>query len=130
MLKRLTVSSIKSVCESVKTRGAIVNVAIWEREVPFNPNWLTFRESTYTSVLGYNAEDFQAIVDRLRDGEFYLLVCKCVREGETDVMVGTIQPGQMITAKITLENLVKEGFEALVKDKDSHVKILVDMGAS
>jgi hypothetical protein len=30
-----------------------INVAIWEKEVPFNPNMLVFREAKYTAVLGY-----------------------------------------------------------------------------
>lgn len=35
----------------------------------------------------------------------------------------------MITAKIKLENLVQDGIKTLINDKDSHVKILVDMSA-
>lgn len=54
----------------VKSRGTIVNVAIWEKEVPFNPNWLTFRESNYQAVLGYNQDDFEAVLRNLASGQF------------------------------------------------------------
>ena len=36
----------------------------------------------------------------------------------------------MITAKIRMDEVVEKGFNALVNDKDSHVKILVDIAAS
>lgn len=62
-------------------------MAIWEKEIPFNPNWLTFKESSYTSVLGYNAEDFQAVVDRLRDGTW---LCP---NGTPGARVGTVLTG-------------------------------------
>lgn len=35
----------------------------------------------------------------------------------------------MITAKISLENLVQDGIKTLITDKDNHVKVLVDIGA-
>jgi threonine dehydrogenase-like Zn-dependent dehydrogenase len=63
-------ASIKSACEAVKTKGEIVNVAIWEKEIPFNPNWITFKESSYKSVLGYQREDFQAVIDNLTTGKY------------------------------------------------------------
>jgi threonine dehydrogenase-like Zn-dependent dehydrogenase len=62
--------SIKSACETVKTKGTIVNVAIWEKEIPFNPNLITFKESVYKSVLGYDRKDYQAVIDNMRTGEF------------------------------------------------------------
>lgn len=33
----------------------------------------------------------------------------------------------MITAKISLDNIVKDGIHSLIHDKNNHVKILVDM---
>lgn len=32
----------------------------------------------------------------------------------------------MITAKVPLSNAVSDGFEELVRNKDKHIKILVD----
>ena len=43
--------------------------------------------------------------------------------------IGKLKPGKMITAKIRLEEIEEKGFKTLVEDKDSHVKILVDIAA-
>ncbi|KAM5344381.1 hypothetical protein ACJ41O_012918 [Fusarium nematophilum] len=102
-------ASIKSACEVVKTKGTVVNVAIWEKEIPFNPNWVTRKESAFKSVLGYQREDFQAVIDNLG--------------------TGAIEPSHMITRKIKLENLVEDGIKALINDKDNQVKVLVDINA-
>lgn len=102
-------ASVKSACEVVKTKGTVVNVAIWEKEIPFNPNWVTWKESSYKSVLGYQREDYEAVIENLR--------------------TGAIKPNGMITRKIKLENIVEDGIKTLINDKDSHVKILVDVNA-
>lgn len=49
----------------------MVNIAIWEKEIPFNPNWLTWKESSYKSVLGYQNKDFEAVIENLRTGESF-----------------------------------------------------------
>jgi threonine dehydrogenase-like Zn-dependent dehydrogenase len=41
---------------------------------------------------------------------------------------GKLKPGKMITSKIQLEDLVECGIKALITDKESHVKILVEVG--
>ncbi|CAM1501354.1 Fc.00g105160.m01.CDS01 [Cosmosporella sp. VM-42] len=102
-------ASIKGACGAVKTKGLVVNVAIWEKEIPFNPNWMTWKESSYKSVLGYQREDFEAVIENLR--------------------TGAIKPDCMITRKIKLDNVVEDGIKALINDKDNHVKILVDVNA-
>ncbi|USP81822.1 uncharacterized protein yc1106_09096 [Curvularia clavata] len=103
-------ASLNTACMAVKPRGTIVNVAIWEKEVPFNPNLLVFRESKYTAVLGYRREDFQAVVNLLAEGK--------------------LKPSKMITRRIQLDDLVERGIKALVHDKENQVKILVEVGAA
>ncbi|KAI8301636.1 putative diacetyl reductase [Colletotrichum sp. SAR11_59] len=98
-------ASVQAACLAVKTRGTIVNVAIWEKEIPFNPNWITWRESSYKSVLGYQKADYQAVIDNLRTAS-------------------------MITRKIPLDDLIEKGIKALITDKDNQVKVLVDVNAS
>lgn len=61
-------ASLTTACNAVRARGTVVNVAIWEKEVPFNPNMLVFREAKYTAVLGYQRKDFQAVIDQLAAG--------------------------------------------------------------
>ncbi|EAT82465.1 hypothetical protein HBI56_088920 [Parastagonospora nodorum] len=101
-------ASLKTACTAVRARGTVVNVAIWEKEVPFNPNMLVFREAKYTAVLGYQRKDVQAVIDHLAAGK--------------------LNPSKMITSKIQLEDLVEGGIKALINDKESHVKILVEVG--
>jgi threonine dehydrogenase-like Zn-dependent dehydrogenase len=61
-------ASIKTACTAVRARGTVVNVAIWEKEIPFNPNLLVFREAKYTAVLGYQRKDVQAVIDHIAAG--------------------------------------------------------------
>jgi hypothetical protein len=42
-------------------------------------------------------------------------------------MIGAMKPGDMITRKIALENVVEDGIKTLISDKESHVKILVQI---
>jgi threonine dehydrogenase-like Zn-dependent dehydrogenase len=42
--------------------------------------------------------------------------------------LGKLKPSKMITSKIQLEDLVEGGIKALIHDKESHVKILVEVG--
>ncbi|KAI7478869.1 GroES-like protein [Hortaea werneckii] len=100
-------ATIETACKVIKSRGTVVNVAIWEKSVPFQPNWLVFREAHYQAVLGYQRKDFQGVIDALGDGR--------------------IQPRQMITSKIKMDRLVEDGYWVLIKEKDKHVKILVDV---
>lgn len=101
-------ASLTTACTAVKARGTVINVAIWEKEVPFNPNMLVFREAKYSAVLGYQRKDVQAVIDQLASGN--------------------LKPEKMITSKIQLEDLVEGGIKALIHDKESHVKILVEVG--
>lgn len=103
-------ASIKTACHAVRSRGAVINVAIWEKEIPFNPNWLTFREASLKSVLGYQKKDYEGVLDALGKG--------------------SLKPDAMITGKIKMQNLIEEGYMPLINEKDKHVKILVDIKAS
>jgi hypothetical protein len=38
-----------------------------------------------------------------------------------------MEPGKMITAKVSLENVVNDGFLELIKNKEKHVKVLVQI---
>jgi len=59
--------------------------------------------------LGYQKKDFQGVIDALAAGK--------------------IKPAGMITGKIQMDRIVKDGYWALIKEKDKHVKILVDLKA-
>jgi threonine dehydrogenase-like Zn-dependent dehydrogenase len=120
-------ASLKTACMAVRARGTVVNVAIWEKEVPFNPNMLVFREAKYTAVLGYQRKDVQAVIDQLAAGKCFNRV-KYMRNSCANGFAGKLKPSKMITSKIQLEDLVEGGIKALITDKESHVKILVEVG--
>lgn len=101
--------TLETACNAIKSRGTVVNVAIWEKAVPFNPNWLVFREGRYVAVLGYQRKDFEDVIAALGDGR--------------------LKPDKMITSKIRMDDIVDKGIWALVREKDKHVKILVDVKA-
>lgn len=42
-------ASVKTACLAVRAQGRVVNVAIWEKEVPFQPNNLVFGEKKYSA---------------------------------------------------------------------------------
>ena len=44
-----------------------------------------------------------------------------------DSSSGNMKPGSMITRKIKIDDVVEEGFRALIDDKNNQVKILIDL---
>ena len=82
------------------------------------------RELRYQGAHAYNHSDWEAVIENLRTGE------KCSGHEILRLTVtGSLNPGSMITSKIKMEDLVEEGFMPLIKEKDKHVKILVDLKA-
>jgi threonine dehydrogenase-like Zn-dependent dehydrogenase len=60
---------LEAACQSIKARGTVVNVAIWEKEVPFQPNNLVWREGKYVACLGYVQQDFKDVIKAISSGE-------------------------------------------------------------
>jgi len=94
--------------QAVRTRGTLINIAIWEKQATITPNWFCFRERTYMGVATYQDGDFQDVIDAIASGR--------------------LNPGPMITGKIRMNEVEEKGFKALVNDKDNHIKILIDIG--
>lgn len=100
--------SLETACRAVRARGSVINVAIWEEKVPFDPNWLVFREAKYSAVLGYQRKDYEGVIQALTEGK--------------------IQPEKMITSRIGLEDLVEKGYGALKgAEREKQIKVLIDM---
>lgn len=89
-----------------KPRGTVVVVSIFAGPIPFNPFDLTVAGVKIVSSAAYEPDVYQTTIDLMASGRLN------VREA--------------ITGKIELENLVEEGFHALLNDK-SHAKILVKL---
>ena len=103
-------ASVKTACLAVRAQGRIVNVAIWEKEVAFNPNNLVFGEKKYSAgmcpvpsldvladkpiVLGYQGKDYEGVIKALSEG--------------------SMQPEKMITSKIHIDRVVEDGYMPLI----------------
>ena len=62
-------AGLRAACQSIRARGTVVNVAIWEKEVPFQPNDLVFREGNYVACLGYVKQDFKDVIKAIGNGK-------------------------------------------------------------
>ncbi|RAL59549.1 hypothetical protein DID88_006543 [Monilinia fructigena] len=69
-------------CKLIKARGTVVNLAIWEKPVPFNPNDLVFREGKYIACFCYVRQDFDETIEAIASG--------------------SMKPSPMITSKINM----------------------------
>lgn len=99
--------AVDSAFKALKTRGMLVNVAVWKGKASLNMNDLVFRERAYMGVATYVHGDFEEVIEAISTGK--------------------IKPVDMITKKVAMDKVADEGFKTLIEDKDSHVKILVDM---
>ncbi|KAI9056156.1 hypothetical protein LZ554_001084 [Drepanopeziza brunnea f. sp. 'monogermtubi'] len=100
-------SGLQAAIESLRARGTLVNIAVWEKPTPIFPNDLVFKERRYMGVATFVAGEFGEVLDA--------------------IVAGTIQPSNMITKTVTLAETVTEGYDSLIHDKDNHVKILVEV---
>jgi threonine dehydrogenase-like Zn-dependent dehydrogenase len=66
-------SGLKSACQGIKARGTVVNVAIWEKDIPFQPNDLVFKEGKYVACLGYVQQDFKDVIQAIGSGTWLSL---------------------------------------------------------
>lgn len=95
----------------VRGRGKIVNVAIFESPLVIKtPNIINRRQITYVGSNTYTRGEFQEVIDAIASGKIK-------------------NPEKMITGRIPLKDAVVGGFDALILQKDKHVKILVDPNA-
>lgn len=60
---------LEAACKAIKVKGTVVNVAIWEKAVPFQPNDLVFKEGKYVACLGYVKQDFRDVIEAISSGE-------------------------------------------------------------
>ena len=95
---------LKSAILSTRAGGTCVNVAIWGHEASVAMNDLVFHEVNLLGSLAY-ANDHPATIAMIADGK--------------------VDPYQFITGRIGLDDIVKEGFDELINNKEENVKILV-----
>lgn len=116
---------------AIRARGTLVNIAVWEKAATLQPNNLVFKERRYMGVATYVKGDFQDVIDAIASGMCWFASLFMHDGGYTYVLVltakGQLKPEPMITRKIKLDEVEEKGFQALVHDKDNHVKILVEV---
>ncbi|ETS73890.1 hypothetical protein PFICI_13756 [Pestalotiopsis fici W106-1] len=101
-------SGLDEAMQCLRAGGTVVNIAVWEKRATLEMNQLTFRERAYIGCATYNNQDFGHVLQAMASGR--------------------IRPGAMITRMIDIEDIEDKGFRALIEEKDTQVKIMVDMG--
>jgi (R,R)-butanediol dehydrogenase/meso-butanediol dehydrogenase/diacetyl reductase len=96
---------LKTAIQSTRAGGTVVNVAIWGHEASVAMNDLVFTEVKLVGSLAY-ANDHPATIKMVADGK--------------------VDPFQFITGRIGLDDIVANGFDELINNKESNVKILVN----
>lgn len=109
-----------------RTHGTIVNIAVWEKRPAIRVNELMYSEVNYTGSALYDESAFREVIRALSYGESRLLLAQV---DFSNNVLGQLKPERMVTSKIKLDEVVEKGFQALVNDRDSHCKILVDVQA-
>ncbi|MBY6154301.1 2,3-butanediol dehydrogenase [Vannielia litorea] len=90
--------------DATRHEGQVLVVSIWEQEASFQPNTVVLKERQLQGTIAYR-NVYPAVMALMTQGYF--------------------NADQLVTKRIALEDIVAEGFDALVAEK-SHVKILVE----
>lgn len=94
---------LKQAINATKLNGETMIVSIAEKEAQIMPNDIVMQERTITGIIGYR-NVFPAVISLMAKGYF--------------------SAEKLVTKRIKLDQVVEEGFEALLKEKNQ-VKILV-----
>jgi len=94
---------LKQAIESTSFEGETIIVSIWEKEASIQPNNIVLSERSVKGIIAYR-DIFPAVMHLMTKGYF--------------------PADKLVTKRITLDEVVTEGFETLVNDKDQ-IKILV-----
>lgn len=78
-------------------------VSIFEKDAPIKPNNIVMKERNLTGIIGYR-DVFPAVISLMEKGYF--------------------PADKLVTKRIKLEEVIEQGFEGLLKEKNQ-VKILV-----
>ncbi|HEY0274600.1 MAG TPA: 2,3-butanediol dehydrogenase [Paenirhodobacter sp.] len=100
-------SVLQQCIDAVKFEGQVMIVSIWEKDAPFQPNTVVLKERNLQGTIAYR-DIFPAVMELMQRGFF--------------------PADKLVTKRIKLDDIVAEGFEALVREK-THIKILVQPDA-
>lgn len=94
---------LKQAVQSTSLEGQIVIMSLWEKDASLSPNELVLKEREMIGILAYR-DIFPAVINLISSGQ--------------------IKADNLITKTIKIDDIINDGFEALVTDK-KQVKILV-----
>lgn len=94
---------LKQAINSTTFEGETIIVSIWETEASFQPNNVVLSERSLKGIIAYR-DIFPAVMDLMTQGYF--------------------PAEELVTKRISLDEVVSEGFETLVNEKNQ-IKILV-----
>lgn len=94
---------LQQAIDSTSFEGETVIVSIWEKEAGIQPNNIVLKERNVKGIIAYR-DIFPAVMELMKRGYF--------------------SAEKLVTKRIKLEEIVTEGFETLMNEKDQ-VKILV-----
>lgn len=95
---------LNTLFDAVKATGVIVNVSIWGKPAQIDMQKLVLKEVDLRGTIGY-VNDHEATI-------------KLVEDGKIDL-------APFITGRISLDNLIDEGFDTLINRNETAVKIVV-----
>ena len=104
-------AGLDAAIKATRAKATIVNVAVWEKPPTFPVNQLLFKEKVYRGTAAPEHKDF-------------LNVLKALNEGKMQKYL----PLLLVTKKIGLHEVEKEGFITLIEDRANHAKVLVKVG--
>jgi (R,R)-butanediol dehydrogenase / meso-butanediol dehydrogenase / diacetyl reductase len=104
-------SALDAGFSALRKQGRFVEIASWNTKPNLDMNVHLLRETQILFAFGYDMYDeFPAVLDLMARG--------------------VIDARKQITDYIGLENIVKDGFEALLNGRGTHIKILVSPNAA
>ena len=108
--------------DALRPKGIYVNVAGWESEFVVPMGLFMAKELELKTTLAYDEKDFGDVVKDFIAGQCFSVYLPSIAYlANTGKFKGA---ESMITARIALDDVVEQGFEALVNHKDLHSKII------
>ncbi len=95
---------LQQAIDAAKIGGEVMIVSIFEKEAAIKPNQIVTKERTIKGIIGYR-NVFPSVIRLMEKGFF--------------------SADKLVTKRIRLDDVVEQGFEALLKEKNQ-VKILVE----
>jgi len=95
---------LRQCIEATHFEGETVIVSIWEKEAAFQPNTVVLKERSLKGIIAYR-DVFPAVMELMKRGYF--------------------PAEKLVTKRIALDDIVAEGFDTLVSEKQQ-IKIMVD----